>query len=258
MNKSLQSGLIGLYRLVKATGGLDTALGRRIFEGSYQLYKDRLEAGPMRMLRSCVRPKTFVIDVGANIGFFTRRFATWVSDGGMVIAVEPEAMNYARLQHAMAEAGLTGVVETVQAAVADRTGEGLLQINSGHPGDHRLGTRGVPVAKTTIDDLLTARGWPEVSLIKVDVQGAEARVLAGARRTLERFRPALFLEVDDRLLRQHSSSAGELLASVAAQDYTIHSRLGKGLSTPLSVEQALALKETKEYQDLLLLARPVT
>jgi len=46
------------------------------------------------------------------------------------------------------------------------------------------------------------------------------------------------------------------LASVAAQDYTIHSRLGKGLSTPLSVEQAL--DETKEYQDLLLLAQPVT
>ena len=35
---------------------------------------------------------------------------------------------------------------------------------------------------TTIDDLLSDRGWPEVSLIKIDVQGAEARVLSGARR----------------------------------------------------------------------------
>jgi len=187
MNKLLQGGLIGLYRLVKATGGLDTAWGRGIFEASYQFYKDRLEAGPIRMLRPCVRPKTFVIDVGANIGFFTRQFATWVSDGGRVIAVEPEAVNYARLQHAIAAAGLTDVVETVQAAVAERTGEGLLEVNPAHPGDHRLGTKGIPVAMTTIDDLLTDRGWPEVSLIKVDVQGAEARVLAGARRTLERF-----------------------------------------------------------------------
>jgi FkbM family methyltransferase len=259
MNRLLQSGLIGLYRLVAATGGLDTPLGRRIFEASYQFYKDRLEAGPIRMLRPWVRPKTFVIDVGANIGFFSRQFATWVSDGGKVIAVEPEALNYARLQHAIAKAGLADVVETIHAAVAETTGEGLLEINPGHPGDHKLGTQGVPVAITTIDDLLSARGWPEVSLIKVDVQGAEARVLAGARRALERFRPALFLEVDDQQLRYYGSSASELLTSATAQGYTIHSRLGSGLSTALSVNQALALGETKEYDDMLLLpAQPAT
>jgi FkbM family methyltransferase len=253
MNKLLQDGLIGLYRLVKATGALDTAVGRRVFEASYQIYKGRLEAGPIRMLRPWVKPNTFVIDVGANIGFFTRQFATWVSDGGKVIAVEPEAVNFARLQHAIAEAGLTDVVETIQAAVAEATGEGFLEVNPGHPGDHKLGTAGVPVAMTTIDDLLDARGWPEVSLIKVDVQGAEARVLAGARRTLERFRPALFLEVDDQQLRRYGSSAAELLTSATAQGYTIHSRVGKGLSNPLSVDQALATGEAKEYDDILLL-----
>src|SRR5580693_4951300 len=107
-----------------------------------------------------------------------------------------------------------------RAAVAEVTGEGLLEINPGHPGDHKLGTEGVPVAMTTIDDLLAARGWPEVSLIKIDVQGAESRVLAGARRTLERFSPALFLEVDDQQLRRYGSSAAELLTSVTAQGYT--------------------------------------
>jgi len=256
MNKLLQGELIGLYRFVKATGGLDTAPGRRIFTATYNLYKDRLEAGPIRMLRQYVRPKSFVIDVGANIGFFTRKFATWVSDGGKVIAVEPEAVNYAHLERAIAEAGLTDVVETILAAVADTTGQGLLEINPGHAGDHKLGTSGVPVALTTIDDILTARGWPEVSLIKVDVQGAELRVLAGARRTLERFRPALFLEVDDQQLRQSGSSAGELLTSATAQGYTIHSRVGEGISVSLSVEEALALVQTKKYEDLLLL--PVT
>jgi FkbM family methyltransferase len=255
VNRLLQGGLIGLYRLVKKTGALDTPAGRRIFEASYQVYKDRLEAGPIRMLRPWVRAGTFVIDVGANIGFFTRQFATWVAEGGKVIAVEPEALNYARLQYAIAQAGLTGVVETIQAAVAEVSGEGLLEINPGHPGDHKLGTKGVPIALTTIDDLLAARGWPEVSLIKIDVQGAEARVLAGARQALERFRPALFLEVDDQQLRQYGSSAGDLLKTATEQGYTIHSRLGKGLSTPLSVDQALALGGDKEYQDMLLLPR---
>ena len=84
------------------------------------------------------------------------------------------------MEHAIAKASLTDVVETIRAAVAEFTGEGLLEVNPGHPGDHKLGTEGVPIATTTIDDLLAARGWPEVSLIKIDVQGAEARVLAGA------------------------------------------------------------------------------
>ena len=214
MNKLLQSGLIGLYGLVKATGGLDTRLGRRIFETSYQFYKRRFEAGPIRMLRQWVRPRTFVIDVGANIGFFSRQFATWVSDGGKVIALEPEAVNFARLKHSIAESGLSDLVETIQAAVADTTGTGMLDVNPGHPGDHKLAAHGVPVAITTIDDLLNDRGWPEVSLIKIDVQGAEARVLSGERQAIERFRPALFLEVDDQQLRQNGSSACELLTSV--------------------------------------------
>ena len=177
-----------------------------IFETSYQFYKRRFEASPIRMLRQWVRPKTFVIDVGENIGFFSRQFATWVSDGGKVIALEPEALNYARLKHAIAKAGLTDVVETIQAAVADTTGSGMLEVNPGHPGDHKLAAQGVPVAMTTIDDLLSDRGWPEVSLIKIDVQGAEARVISGARQALERFRPALFLEVDEEQLRQFGST----------------------------------------------------
>jgi FkbM family methyltransferase len=257
MNRLLQGGLIRLYRLVKATGGLDTAPGRRIFEASYLFYKDRLEAGPIEMLRPYVRPGTVVIDVGANMGYFTRRFATWVWEGGRVIAVEPEAENFARLQHTVSLAGLADVVEAVQAAVAERTGVGLLEINPGHPGDHRLGTAGIPVAMTTIDDLLAARGWPEVSLIKVDVQGAEACVVAGARRTLERFRPALFVEVDNRNLKRYGSSAGELLTSVTARGYAIRACVARGLSSPLSIEEAL--KGVDHYQDLLLLPeRPVT
>ncbi len=252
MNTTLQRGLIGLYRAVKATGVLDTAAGRRIFEASYHLYKDRLEAGPVELLRQWVRPGTVVLDIGANVGFFTLRFASWVSDGGRVIALEPEAVNYEALVRAVAKAGLSGVVEAIQAAVSDATGEARLEVNPGHPGDHKLGTDGVAVATTTVDDLLAARGWPEVSLIKVDVQGAEALVLAGARQALERSRPVLFLEVDDAGLRRYGSGASELLTSVVARGYTIHSRVGGSFSAPLGVAEALSLEGTAGYEDLLL------
>ena len=57
---------------------------------------------------------------------------------------------------------------------------------------------------TTIDDLLASRDWPEVSLIKIDVQGAEARVLAGAVRTLENAGPALSLRSTMKISRYGS------------------------------------------------------
>jgi FkbM family methyltransferase len=253
MNKFLQNGLIGLYGVVKSTGVLDTAFGRRAFEASYDLYKELLEAGPIQLLRPLVRPNTHVVDVGANIGFFTRRFAAWVSEGGRVLAIEPEVINYSRLTRAISQAGLEAVVETVKGAAAETTGQGWLEVNPSHPGDHRLGTEtgNVRVDLWAIDDLLAARGWPEVSLIKVVVQGAEARVLAGAAETIKRYHPTLFLELDDQQLRRYGSSAAALLTSTSEQGYMIYSRVGKTLSKPLGVDAALGLGATSAYDDFL-------
>jgi FkbM family methyltransferase len=251
--KIVQAGLLALYRVVTATGVLNTPWGRSLYEASYWLYKSRYEAGPVQWLRKWVRPKTVVIDVGANIGFFTLHFASWVSEGGKVLAIEPEAVNYARLQRNVSRSGFAAVVDAVNAAAADAAGEALLELNPLHPGDHKLGTTGVAVATITLDHLLAARGWPEVSLIKIDVQGAEMRVLAGARETIPRFRPALFVEVEDQKLRRYGSSASELITRCTGSGYTIHTLAEDALAKPLTAGEALALVEAKGYTDLLLL-----
>src|SRR5262245_58093634 len=170
----LQSGLFGIYRAVSATGVFNTAWGRKLFEVAYLGYKTHIEAGPVDVLQRYVKPGTVVIDVGANIGFFTLKFGRWIGTGGKVIAIEPEHINYVRLQHAVADAGLTATVETVNAAAAEMVSEGWLEVNPLHPGDYKLGTNGIPVPLVTIDHLVEAHHWPEVSFIKIDVQGAEA------------------------------------------------------------------------------------
>lgn len=193
-----------------------------------------------------------VIDVGANVGFFTLQFASWMEAGGKVLAVEPEAVNYSRLQRAVIEAGLTTVVEAVQVAAADTTGEGFLEINRMHPGDHKLSANGVRVPMTTVDQLMAVRGWPDVSLIKIDVQGAEARVLAGADQTIDRFRPALFVEVSDEGLKRYGSSAEALLKTCTARGYSIYTLNRRDTFRLLGVSQATALAKQKGYVDLLL------
>jgi len=249
--KTVQTSLLGLYKAVAATGVLNMAWGRTLFETTYWLYKRHFEAGSIASLQKWVRPGSVAVDVGANIGYFTLQFASWVRNGGKVLAIEPEAVNYARLQRAVTRAGFTSVVETVQVAAADTVGHGLLEINPAHPGDHKLGASGVPVAVTTIDSLLAARSWPEVSLIKVDVQGAEARVLAGAHNTINRFRPALFLEVSDEALKRYGSSAEELLVNCSKRQYTIHTLYRDAVSVSLAINEAVNIAKSRGYVDLL-------
>jgi FkbM family methyltransferase len=254
LNNALQAIFLFIYRVVNATGVLNTFWGRSLFETAYLFYKTHFEAGTIGLLRNYVKPETSVIDVGANIGFFTLQFAKWITGKAKVIAVEPETLNYARLQRTLARSNLTTVVETVNAAVADTSGEALLELNPLHPGDHKLGPQGVPVAVTTIDSLLEARGWPEISLIKIDVQGAEQRVLTGATKTLTRFQPALFVEVDDQALKKQGSNANALLKFCVDYGYLIHKLNKNTISPALTIEQILQhLKQTRGYMDVLLL-----
>jgi len=215
----LQNALLGLYRRSRQSRLMQSALGRRLFEQAYLSYKLLLEAGPVGQLQRFVPPGSIAVDVGANIGFFTLRFARWVGAGGRVIAIEPEAENFAALQRRLATARLSDRVVAIQAIAAEAAGTAQLEINKDHPGDHKIGKGGVPVAAVTLDAALDPHGDKPVSLVKIDVQGAEMSVLRGAAKLLERHRPALFVEIDDKALRKQGSSAGEVFDALAARGY---------------------------------------
>lgn len=255
MKNLLQRALIRLHQGAHGTGLLSTGPGRVLFERSYEFYKTWVEAGAVDQLRTLVQPGSTVIDIGANIGFFTRRFARWVGPQGRVIALEPEAQNYERLTSAIAKDGVTKQVETILAAAGESAGTVRLRINPHHPGDHRIEARdatdGNAVPMVRLDDVLAARGWPAVSLVKIDVQGAEERVLMGAERTLTTARPAWFVEVDDAHLRAMGSSAEALTQRFTAQGYAIRRVLKQGFSAPLDPARVLAEIPAGGYEDLL-------
>lgn len=254
MNRALQGFLLLLYRAVSRTGLLSTRVGRRLFARAYSLYKRRLEAGDIRLLRPFVAPGSAVVDVGANIGEFTLEFARWVGPDGRVHAFEPESTNYRHLLERLEEAGVEGRVAAVEAAVADEDGELRLLINRQQPADHRLAETGVPVAAVALDSYLARAEHRPVSLIKIDVQGAELQVLAGARATLGAHRPALFVEVADACLREFGGDARALLDDLTGLGYRIHRLLANRVSDSIDLETALSLQEAEGYVDLLFLA----
>lgn len=254
MKRALQGFLLFLYRGVSRTGLLSTRIGRRLFEMAYALYKRRLEVGDIGLLRSFVAPGSAVLDVGANIGEFTLKFARWVGSNGRVHAFEPENANYRHLMERLEEAGVGDRVAAVEAAVADEDGELRLVINRQQPADHRLGETGVPVDAVALDSYLEREESRPVSLIKIDVQGAELLVLAGARATVAAHRPALFVEVADSCLREFGGDARELLELLTGLGYRIHRLLAKEVSDAIDLETALAFQAAEGYADFLFLA----
>jgi FkbM family methyltransferase len=244
-------GLLWFYDRMAKGGLIDRPLPRRAFESVYLAYKYLIEAGPVARLQSVVAPGSTVIDVGANIGFFTLRFGRWVEPGGQVIAIEPESRNMATLRRRVRGAGLQDVVHCVQAVAADRQGELRLAVNPGHPGDHRIADDGEPVRAVTIDELIA--GDPRrVTLVKVDVQGAEMLVLAGAQGVIERHRPAMFVEITDWALQRFGSSGSELIEMLVDLGYAGHLLTRRGIGVAEAPE-ALTAKSAKGYIDVVFL-----
>jgi FkbM family methyltransferase len=252
MNDYLQKALLKAYRVVFARGLLRLKWGRRLFFALYDIYKAKFEAGPIEQLQAFVPAGAAVIDVGANIGFFTLRFARWAGHSGKVIAIEPEASNFEELTRRVAGSGMANVIAPRQSLADATPGTRRLVVNLDHPGDHRLGDQGLPVAATTIDNLRDEIGRP-IQFIKIDVQGAEARVLAGAERTLAMDHPALFVEIDPAALRQFDATVAEVFASLEALNYRPHILQGSGAPQVVTRVDCEAMLASRPYIDVLFL-----
>jgi FkbM family methyltransferase len=149
------------------------------------------------ILGQVLSPGAVVVDVGANIGTHTVFFAKSVTEKGLVVAFEPQRLVFQTLCGNVALNGLTNVT-CFCAAVGEKraqlkfpTVDPRQTFNFGAVRPSGDGS-GEVVDVVPIDEL----GLPRCTLIKVDVEGMEAKVIAGAKETIARCRPALFLEND--------------------------------------------------------------
>jgi FkbM family methyltransferase len=249
MHKFIQTLCLAAYRVVSATGLLETTFGKRLFLAAYDIYKQSLEARVAQCLRQWITPGSVVVDVGANNGFFTVRFARWVEKQGRVLAIEPEVQNIRLLNRRVQKAGVAAAVEVIEGVAAEKSGMLRLALNPINPADHRIGEEGLPVRAWTVDEIVAARGWPTVSLIKIDVQGAEIRVLRGSLETIDRYKPVLFVEIDDRTLGQAGFSADMLFDEISGLGYRVYDPYNP--SHPLTRSEAALQRRALGYADYL-------
>ena len=254
MKPFLQGILLWLFRHIRDAGGWETRLGDALYGFAYKIYKN-LEAGDIRVLRTLIRPGSTVVDVGAYIGFFSLMFGRWVKGGGKVICLEPEETNFKRLEQAISKTRFRESIEALPIAAAEKTETVELVINPDNPVDHYLGDGGITVPATTIDDLLRDRGDPDVSLIKIDVQGGEERVIEGAAETLKRTCPALFVEVDGPSLSRSGGSVEILLDRLSGHGYAPYLLRDGNIQEACTADSLKRHIGIQGYSDVLFLPR---
>lgn len=186
---------------------------RRIRDSHYlaKLKAARIsDEADLEVIPELVRAGDTVMDVGANFGLFTRFLSEQVGNDGSVYSFEPTAAMSQVLNHNVRSLSL-GNVETSPLALSDRKGSARLRIPRFD--DHRLNYYEASLCEvdealvgeidtietTTIDAFCEDKEIRKLTFLKIDVEGHEIAVLNGARITLEKFRPALLLEVNEPL-----------------------------------------------------------
>jgi FkbM family methyltransferase len=163
------------------------------------------------------------LDVGANAGHFVYLAAAKIGPSGCVHAIEAAPLTARRLRADIAANGLTGRVVLHELAVADTPGKMRLQYAAG-PSPHGMryldpsaADGGEVVRVTTIDELL-----PDLraDVVKIDVEGADLRVLHGMSKVLAAYPPKLLIvEAMDSNLMRFGNSTAELVAFMKRQGY---------------------------------------
>jgi FkbM family methyltransferase len=152
---------------------------------------DLPEPATTALFRSLLRPGDVCIDVGAHVGFLTLAAAQRVGVNGRVIAIEPQPYNCERILINSQANGLENVVVVMAAAGEE---DGYVRLHNQKRNDKaRLTLAGsgvsdvatlfeVPVLR--VDCVRARHGLARVRLLKIDVEGFEREVLAGAGETL--------------------------------------------------------------------------
>jgi FkbM family methyltransferase len=201
------------------------------------------------------------IDIGANIGTFTLVAARRALHG-QVHAFEPSAHHFARLARNVDLNHFENVFLN-QKGLYDQPGEAILFLpsqagemnNSGAASLYTCETEGAAqvsegVSLIRLDDYIRDRNIERVDIIKIDIEGAEIKALEGARETITRFRPLVFMELDLGNLARAGQSPDEVLDLWKSLNYEVFIILVTGKTIQVNNSKELGPHQNLECRPL--------
>ena len=196
----------------------DRGLGLAMLSGVFEPYETDLFA-------RCIRDSMTVVDVGANIGYYSLLAARRVGNRGRVFAVEPNPVTRQILLQNVALNRYDNIIP-INRCVSNRAGQARFHINRKSKGESSMlppcetdPADVVPVETVTLDDLL-----PDgtADILKIDIEGAEGLALMGASGILRNGQPLIFMEFVPSLLSKMGTPPGDIIRMVRRHGYCVY------------------------------------
>jgi FkbM family methyltransferase len=177
---------------------------------------------------SLVQDQDTVLDVGANLGYYTLLFSQIVGSRGAVHAFEPVPDTFARLADLISEREKCKNVHLNDVAIGDACSDQEIFIPANDFGQASLAedkliaktTKSYVIPVTTIDTYVEERDFSRLDFVKIDVEGYELLCLTGAVNTLKKFQPLLYLEIYNEWSKKFNYSPPELVSFLEGIGYT--------------------------------------
>lgn len=212
----------------------DDLIGRHI------LMSGKFDRSIVQVLLNHAKPGDTLLDVGANIGYFSACFLTQVKNG-RAICVDPQPGIVDLLQTNMRQFGGRATIHPV--ALSDKPGELRFHINEDNRGGSRISPDGeLAVQAVPASELLA--GVEKVDLVKIDVEGHEEQVLRSLAPEIRRLTPRAILFEDHGTAAAVDGPLGSILTGLGYRVMGIEKRL---LSTRLVPVQSASDCRFNDY-----------
>jgi FkbM family methyltransferase len=175
-----------------------------------------------------IRPETWYYDIGANLGFLSIPILK-LHPNVRVVSFEPSPTYLPYLTQTAKESPYADRWQVVGVAIGASIGEVEFGVGSAsafddmiaNPTYQKRAQRTVRVPLTTVDEFWHSAGQPNVSVIKIDTEGAEFQGLKGAVECLKTCRPVVVMECSEPHLRAFGHTPAEIFEWIHDNDYTV-------------------------------------
>jgi len=195
----------------------------------------------LALLRKVLKPRMTVVDVGANIGYFSSISAALVGKQGAVHSFEPVPRCFARLRKNLAAFPSACAYSC---AIGDAVGHATIHFDEVESGwgsllDDKTLQSATEVEVMTLDTWARRENLKALDFMKIDAEGAEYRVLKGAQEVLLKFRPAIVAELNAPCLARDQRTPKDVTDLLKAADYSTFSFNDGALAIPKEDNKAI-------------------
>ena len=224
----------------------------------------KAEVPEILFMSKVVKPGDSVLDVGANIGYWSTALSAQVGPRGRVYAFEPSpvTLEYLRKNIAINNCGNVSVFP-VGLSSEDKTGR--FWLSKDHTGSSRLDDdsskkdESIEIEVVALDSICGSFDLDRISFIKIDVEGGEVKILEGAKKLLSKISPIILLECNSSLYKESGVSLARFIAICDSLGYIPHKvpsleRLREGR---LSLEEFRLAPDAECRENIILTKNPI-